>query len=62
MSSTPYIHCGSDEIIIIGEPENLEALGHALLLKAKLGKTFQCTIFDGTNIPIKIMSSDEVLE
>lgn len=62
MQSTPYIHCGPSEILILGEPENLEALGHALLLKAKMGKNFQCTIFDGTNIPIKIMSSDEVLE
>jgi hypothetical protein len=60
MTITPYIHCGEDEVLILGEPQNLEALGHALLLKAKMGKNFQCTITDGTNLPIRIISSDDM--
>lgn len=58
---TPYIHKRADgSVEIIGEPAGLEALGHALLLKAKMGSRFQCTIADGTNPPIKIISSDEL--
>ena len=60
MKTTPYIQCSETEIIIIGEPQNLEALGHALLLKARMGKNFQCTISDGTNKPIRIISSDDI--
>ena len=60
MATTPYIHCGETEVIILGEPQNLEALGHALLLKAKMGKNFQCTITDGINKPIRIVSSDDI--
>lgn len=62
MTNTPYIHCSDKEVTIIGEPQNLEALGHALLLKARMGKYFQCTITDGTNMPIRIFSSDDILD
>ena len=60
MANTPFIHVQRDLITIIGEPQNLEALGHALIMKAKLGRNFQCTITDGVNTPIKIISSDEL--
>ena len=56
----PYIEQLPDKIIIIGEPENLEALGHALILKAKLGKNLSCVITDGHNKPIQILSSDDM--
>ena len=46
MSSTkPYIDKGADgSVTIIGDPDDLEALGHALILKAKLGSKYQCII------------------
>jgi hypothetical protein len=59
MSKTPYIQVDNDLVTIIGEPANLEALGHALLMKAKLGRNFQCTITDGVNKPIRIISDDD---
>jgi hypothetical protein len=59
MSKTPYIHVESNLVTIIGEPASLEALGHALLMKAKLGRNFQCTITDGVNTPIRIISADD---
>lgn len=58
--TTPYIQCRENDVLIIGEPKNLEALGYALLLKAKMGKNFQCTITDGINKPINIVSSDDL--
>jgi hypothetical protein len=62
MNTTPYIHVTDNLVTIIGEPQALETLGHALLLKAKLGKNLSFTITDGQNIPIKLISSDELLE
>ena len=59
---TPYIHkneCGSVEII--GEAAGLEALGHLLIAKAKLGKRLIANFYDGTN-PIIRITSDEDLE
>ncbi|PPK72693.1 hypothetical protein B0F88_103126 [Methylobacter tundripaludum] len=60
MTATPYIICRDDEVLIIGEPHNLEALGHALLLKAKMRGNLSCTITDGINKPIRIISSDDI--
>ena len=57
---TPYIHVSDSQVQIIGEPECLEALGTALLAKAKLGKCLPMTLTDGTNKPIIITSSDEL--
>lgn len=56
----PYITELPDKVLILGEPENLEALGHALILKAKLGKNLSCTITDGVNKPIEILSSADL--
>lgn len=56
----PYITELTDKVLILGEPENLEALGHALILKAKLGKNVSCTITDGVNKPIEILSSADL--
>jgi hypothetical protein len=61
MINTPSIHIGKDKITIIGDPLNLEALGNALLLKAKIGKNLSCVITDGVNLPIEILSSDDLL-
>ncbi len=60
MSTTPCIVLTEEAVVILGEPQALEALGHALLLKAKMGKNFVCTITDGINTPIKIISSDDL--
>ena len=62
MSTTPYINTNDPELIqIIGDKISLEILGHALLLKAKMGAKYQCIINDGINRPIKIISSDEFM-
>lgn len=49
-----------DGIAIIGESEDLDALGHALILKAKLGKKFQCTIKDNIGVPITIFHIEDI--
>lgn len=57
---TPSITVTATKVVIVGEPQNLEALGHALLLKAKLGRQLQITLDDGVNIPVEIISSDDL--
>ena len=51
----------TDRITIIGDSENLSALGSALILKAKMGKSMSCIIQDGHNIPIHILHVDDIL-
>lgn len=49
-----------DKITIIGDSENLAALGHALILKAKLKNNLSCIITDGHNRPIEIFHIDDL--
>jgi hypothetical protein len=56
----PFITVNKDKIIILGEPQNLEALGSMLILKSKLGKHMKCVFSDGVNTPIEIISSDDL--
>lgn len=60
MTTTASIISGENEVLILGDQESLEALGHALLLKAKLGDNFRCTITDGINKPIRIFLREEI--
>lgn len=41
-------------LVISGSSEELEALGHALILKAKLKTNFDCTLKAGKQTPIKL--------
>jgi hypothetical protein len=60
-SFTPYISKHEDgSIEIIGEPNALEALGHALILKAKLGRNYQFTMCDSVNPTIKLTTTDDL--
>lgn len=60
--TTPYIHLHDDgSVEIVGDKDGLEALGHALLLKAKLGDHFAFTMTDGIHPPIKLTSLSELL-
>jgi hypothetical protein len=43
-----------DQFQIIGNSEELEALGHALILKSKLGDNLVCLIKDNEKKPIAI--------
>ena len=55
--SIPYIHRHSDsEVSILGEKENLIALGEMLILKGKMGVNFSATMKgnDGNKIQILI--------
>jgi hypothetical protein len=56
---TPRILFVNDQHIIQGTPEGLESLGHALILKAKMGVNFQFTMIDGENTPINLMVEGE---
>jgi hypothetical protein len=57
---TPYIHKHADgSVEILGEASGLEALGHALILKAKMGRNCQFTMYDGVNPMIKILCPDD---
>lgn len=59
---SPYIYKNDDgSVEIIGESEGLEALGHMLLLKAKLGNRMVARFTDGTNPPILITSRDDLV-
>ena len=62
MSTTPYIHITKDLITIIGDKASFEVLGHALLLKAKMGSNYKCIINDGVNTPIKLLSFDAITD
>lgn len=53
------IEC-ADKVLIIGSPISLEALGHALLLKAKHPDTCSCTLIDSYGSkPIEILHKDK---
>lgn len=47
------------EVIISGDEEGFEALGHALLLKSKLQYNFCCVITSERSLPIKLLFEDE---
>lgn len=47
-----------EEFEIIGDKEGLEALGSSLLLKAKMGDNYSCTITGGMK-PIKLVFIQE---
>lgn len=52
-----------DQFQIIGDSEELEALGHALISKSKLGDNFLCIIKDGERKPVSIeIRGDDQLE
>ena len=60
-SFTPYIHKHVDgSIEIVGEPAAMEALGHALILKAKMGRNCQFTMNDGINPTITLVTPDDL--
>jgi hypothetical protein len=51
-----------DKINIVGDSENLRALGEALVLKSKMGKNMSCVITDGHNRPIEITHIDDIMD
>jgi len=57
---TPYIQEKQHEIYILGECEELIALGEMLILKGKLGKNMSATFHDGMNKPIKIKCPEDL--
>ncbi len=57
--SIPYIYRqSSSKVIILGEPENLIALGEMLILKGKMEGNFQATIQDNDGNSIEILTGD----
>ena len=58
---TPYINVKHDgSVDITGEKEGLEALGHLLITKAKMGCNLSATFSDGFNPIITIFSDDDL--
>jgi len=57
---TPSITETKDKIVILGEKQNLDALGQLLIAKAKLGRHLSATFYDGVNKPIEIISDDDL--
>lgn len=59
--SIAYIYKEGVDVTILGSPKDLEALGHILIAKAKLGKNLSAKLVaDTPNIPnIKIEIYDD---
>ena len=48
---------------IVGDPDSLESLGHALIMKAKMGRNFKFTMRGGVNpAHIRLLTSDEFID
>lgn len=56
----PAVHVTGGRVLIIGGAENLQALGELILQKAKLGRNMSATLSDGVNMPIEVLSTDDV--
>lgn len=56
----PLIEITDNKIIILGERHNLEALGNALIFKAKMGKSLSMVFRDGYNKDIEILTPDDL--
>lgn len=57
----PMITEVDDKIIILGDSENLRALGEALIMKSKMGRNMSCVITDSCNKPIEIMHQEDLV-
>jgi len=59
--SIPYIHRHNDaKVSILGEKENLIALGEMLILKGKMGVNFSATMQDNDGNKIQILIEEDL--
>jgi len=59
--SIPYIYRKDNtSVVILGEPDNLVALGEMLILKGKMNTRFSATMKDKDNNTIEILTGNEL--